>query len=49
MSEEALRRRISKITNTTKMRSFITVLEAEGKEELAQEARSALQRLLTSS
>eukprot|EP00798_Chlamydomonas_sp_ICE-L_P026567 gene26567-18334_t len=46
MSEDALLNRISKIKNTPKMLSFIEVLEANGKDELADIATKRLAQLM---
>ncbi|WIA11276.1 hypothetical protein OEZ85_011400 [Tetradesmus obliquus] len=49
MSEKALITRAWKITNVSKLQSFVQVLEAAGKEAVLQEARKALQQLTGSS
>lgn len=48
MSDSALLTRIKRIRNVRKMESFIQVLEQEGKPDLADIARNALQALLDS-
>uniref|UniRef100_A0A383W5T7 Uncharacterized protein n=1 Tax=Tetradesmus obliquus TaxID=3088 RepID=A0A383W5T7_TETOB len=45
MTEKALITRAWKITNVSKLQSFVQVLEAAGKEAVLQEARKALQQL----
>ncbi|WIA31352.1 hypothetical protein OEZ86_002253 [Tetradesmus obliquus] len=49
MTEKALITRAWKITNVSKLKSFVEVLEAAGKEAVLQEARKALQQLTGSS